>query len=335
MTMRRSLIALILFLPMLAAPKCWGWGCVGHQVVAYIAAANLNTAAAAKVTDLLSDAEYGNFKRFCSPTGLGKIETFATWADDARTDANAAWHFWDVPLAVKTAAMPKYCDEGCVVSALKAQVTILKDPTSSRVDQQHALMFVIHFVGDAHQPMHIVDNGDRGGNCVPVNFVFKGQTNNTSQGKDKDGNPTGSYSPNLHSIWDSSIIETMTGVEKADDRDKLTQAFADSVAKQYAAKIKAATAKKVNPDTDFEKWALATHALANPKSYAAMSTAIPVDPNPQTLKSCLGVSDHLVTLHEVAQGDFITKAQPVIKQQLALAGGRLAAMLNTIWPASN
>jgi hypothetical protein len=88
-------------LMMVAPARSWAWGCVGHQVVAYIAYQNLNSSAASQVDDLLSDAKYGSFQRFCGFTGLGKIEYFATWADDARTDANAGWHFWDIPLGLR------------------------------------------------------------------------------------------------------------------------------------------------------------------------------------------------------------------------------------------
>jgi hypothetical protein len=323
---------LVLFLSLLIPSTSWGWGCVGHQVVAYLAAQNLNPAAAAKVADLLSDAVYGDFQRFCSPTNLGKIEYFATWADDARNDTNAGWHFWDIPLAAETASMPSFCDTGCVVSALKDKVSVLKNPGSTRAEQQTALMFIIHLVGDAHQPMHIVDNGDRGGNCVPVNFKFKGQSVTTKEGKDKTGQPNGSYSPNLHSIWDDNIIETMTGPEKAGNRDQLTKKFADSVAAAYSKQIKAAAGKSVDPDTDFEAWALAAHQLAKPNSYAKLPTAISVDQNPAPLKSCLGVSDKFVGLHESAQGKFITNGESVVKQQLALGGGHLAATLNSVWP---
>jgi hypothetical protein len=310
----------------------WAWGCVGHQVVALIASQNLNPAAAAKVADLLSDAQYGDFQRFCSPTKLGNMAYFATWADDARNDSNAGWHFWDIPLAVHSASMPTYCDQGCVVSALQNQVRILQDSSKSRSDQQQALMFIIHFVGDAHQPMHIVDNGDRGGNCVPVSFKFTGLSATTREGKDKDGNPNGSYSPNLHAIWDANIIETMTGKEDKTNRDQLTKAFAKSVAAKYSQQIKSLSGKKVDFDTDFQVWALAAHRLAQPNSYNKLPTAIPVDPHPATLKSCKGVSDGFVGLHETAQGAFITNAQSVIKQQLALGGARLAATLNTVWP---
>ena len=92
--MRRSIVAIVFLLSVLVPAKSWAWGCTGHQVVAYIAAENLNPTATAKVADLLSDVTYGDFKRYCAPTKLGNIEFYATWADDARTDANAGWHFW-------------------------------------------------------------------------------------------------------------------------------------------------------------------------------------------------------------------------------------------------
>lgn len=218
------------------------------------------------------------------------------------------------------------------MSSLKEKVAVLKSPASSRHDQQLSLLFIIHLVGDAHQPMHNVDNGERGGNCVPVSFNYPGQSRTTTEGKDKNGNPNGSYSPNLHSVWDDSVIETMTGVEKPANRDQLTEAFAKTVANNFATEIKSEAAKKVNFEADFEAWALQAHKLAKPKSYDTMPKKIPVNPNPPTLKSCLGVSDKFVGLGEVAQGDFITQAQPVIEQQLARAGGRLAATLNSVWP---
>ena len=334
--MRRSIAAIVFVLFALVPAKSWAWGCTGHQVVAYIAAQNLNATATAKVTDLLSDVTYGDFKRFCAVTKLGSMEFYATWPDDSRTDANAGWHFWDVPLADKTAAMPKFCDgAGCVVSALKTQVAILQDTSADRVARQQALMFVIHFMGDEHQPLHVVDNGDRGGNCVPVSFDLPGFTRTTSQGKDKEGNPNGSYSPNLHSIWDSSIIETMTGVENATNRDTLTKAFADSIASSYKSTIKTAKSKHVNFDTDFETWAIASHKLAGPKAYKKLAAAIPVDPHPAMLTSCLGVSSNFAPLNEVAGATYIASEKPVIRRQLALAGGRLAAVLNTVWPATN
>lgn len=332
--MRHCILAVLFCLPVAAPARMYAWGCVGHQVVAYIASQNLNASAAAQVNQLLADAQYGSFKRFCDVTNLGKIEYFATWADDARTDANAGWHFWDIPLAVKTASIPQFCDQGCVVTALKEQVGILNS-NAARPDKQRALMFVIHLVGDAHQPMHIVDNGDRGGNCVPVSFEYTGFSHKTTEEKGKNGQPSGSYSPNLHSIWDDNIIQTMTGVEQKTNNDQLTQALGDSIAHEYAKQI--AANKNVSVDlkkgADFASWALAAHKLAGPNSYDKMPTAIPVDPNPHTLTTCAGVSSRFASLNETAQKDFVKNAQPIVRQQLALAGARLAATLNAIWPA--
>jgi hypothetical protein len=264
------------------------------------------------------------------------MEFYATWADDSRTDTNGAWHFWDIPLADKTAVMPAFCDgAGCVVSALKQQIAILQDTSADRAKRQQALMFVIHFLGDEHQPLHEVDNGDRGGNCIPVSFEVDGFTRMTKESKDKAGNPNGNYSPNLHSVWDSSIIETMTGVENDDNRDKLTQSFADSIVTGYKSTIKSAKSKHVNFDTDFEAWAIASHKLAGPKVYGKLPAAIPVEAHPGMLTSCLGVSSKYAPLNEVVGTAYVHSADPVIRKQLALAGGRLAAVLNTVWPNAN
>ena len=314
----------------------WPWGCTGHQVVAYIAAQNLNTTATAKVADLLSDVTYGDLKRFCAPTKLGNIEFYATWADDSRTDSNAGWHFWDIPLADKTAVLPAFCDGvGCVVSALKTQIAILQDTSADRATRQQAFLFVIHFMVDEPLPLHVVDNGDRGGNCIPVSFEVTGFTHTTSQGKDASGNPNGSYSPNLHSIWDSSIIETMTGVESATNRDTLTKAFADSIVSSYKSTIRTVKSRHVNFDSDFEIWAIASHKLAGPKPYKKLPTAIPIDPQPAMLTSCLGVSSKFAPLNEVAAAPYVASVKPVIRKQLARAGGRLATVLSTVWPVTN
>lgn len=327
--MRPWVITAAFCVPFLS-PPAWAWGCVGHQVAAYIASENLNPTAASQVADLLGDADY-SVKRFCAPTSLGKIEYFATWADDARTAENAGWHFWDIPLSTNTASIPQYCSEGCVVTALKQQVAVLRS-NASRSDKQMALMFVIHLVGDAHQPMHIVDNGDRGGNCVPVSFEYTGFTHATREQK-SHGQGTGRFTPNLHSIWDDNVIQTMTGLENASNRDELTKAFGDSIVIEHAKEIKAMSSMTVDLDngSDFVSWALDAHKLAGPNSYDKLPTDIPIDPDPHTLTSCAGVSSGFAKLNEVVEDDFVENAQPLIRQQLAFAGARLAATLNSVW----
>ena len=73
-----------------------------------------------------------------------------------------------------------------MVAAIRAQAAILADRSRPRVERAQALKFVVHFVGDAHQPLHSGFERDRGGNDVQVNFNGKGT--------------------NLHSLWDSGIL---------------------------------------------------------------------------------------------------------------------------------
>ncbi len=325
--MRRWMISLIALLPLLAPTAGWAWGCTGHEVVAYIAAQNLNPKAAKQVAGLLKNAKYAKgVIRYCAATDLGKMEYFSTWADDTRTTTTASWHFWDIPLDKTTATSDEFCDPGCVVHALTNQLVILRNSHKPRLARQQALMYIIHFVGDSHQPMHISDNGDRGGNCVPIDFEWK---NNTTHTKEESKSP-GSYSPNLHSIWDSSIIESMTGTLNKTNRDQRTKAFADSVIEEYHSEISSLSSSQV----DFQAWALQTHPLAKSNAYDPLPAKIAEDANPHTLKNCVGVSNGFFQLHELANDDYVKQAQPIVKEQLARAGARLAATLNSVWPQS-
>src|ERR1700744_125385 len=201
--MRRFAISAFLCAISLAvSAKAWAWGCQGHQVVAYIAYQHMSDQAKKQVDSILGNDPSGDYTKplsgadACGTTTPGGIETYSTWADATRP-TGADWHFWDVPLAVKTATASQYCGGGgCIITALVDQIKALQSSTLSDDDKHKALMYIIHFLGDLHQPMHIVDNGDRGGNCVPVKF----------EGTNTKGESDGSYDPNLHSIWDTNLI---------------------------------------------------------------------------------------------------------------------------------
>jgi hypothetical protein len=340
--MRRTAFAMLLVLSSLCTHRAWAWGCQGHQIVAYIASHNLNANATKNVAALLSNAQtqymddrQQEIKRWCAATELGDMEYFATWADDVRDAQNGDWHFWDIPLAKPSGAYPDYCGgNGCVVKAVAAQIKILQSAAASSSDRQRALLFIIHLVGDMHQPMHIVDNGDRGGNCVPVNFQYRGFSKTTAEAMNH-GKGTGAYTPNLHSIWDTNMIAVYSNNKKDSDADEATSGLADEISKTYSTEISTEVHKSpdfANDEKLFSGWANATHQLAGQYSYTKMPVAIPVDPSPKTLASCSGVSDKFVSLDEAADTTFVDAAKPVIEKQLALAGARLAAILNTVWP---
>src|SRR5262249_42165447 len=157
-----------------------------------------------------------------------------------------------------------------------------------------------HFVGDIHQPLHDVDNNDRGGNCTAIQFFTE----------DKP--------INLHAIWDYKLIEHRI------DQQKSTQPqYAAALNEGYATRFDTLSSEK--PD-DPDTWAWQTHALADSVTYGNLSPAIPVEtPNPQA--DCNAERDKVAALHIRIDDDYFSKAMPVIDKQLATAGYRLADLL--------
>jgi hypothetical protein len=155
------------------------WGVTGHRAVGKIAAGHLTPQAKAAVHDLIGD------------TTLADI---STWPDEVRGQAayrhTGPWHYINLPLGLGYAdfeAKVKGMSQENVYSALLQQEQILGSSTSTRTAKVEALKYIVHFVGDLHQPMHVSREEDKGGNTVQLNY---------------DGNGT-----NLHALWDSKLIE--------------------------------------------------------------------------------------------------------------------------------
>lgn len=158
------------------SPSLFGWGRDGHALVALIAEKNLNAKARAEVQRLLAQGE--------------TLASIASWADDIRPQRRetSTWHYINIPIATKRGDWHTYCPStDCVISIIPKMQATLRSATATHEQKYEALKYLVHFVGDMHQPLHCGDNGDRGGNDVPV--VFNGKPSN------------------LHSIWDYSILE--------------------------------------------------------------------------------------------------------------------------------
>lgn len=194
--MKRLLPALILLA--VAAPA-FGWSKQGHQLVGSLAEADLTPAARAEVQRLLAGEP--------DPTLAG----VSTWADEiraeSRTTGNALgerssrWHYVNFPDAGCGYDAARDCPDGnCVVGAITAQQAILADRTRSDEERRNALKFVVHFVGDAHQPMHAGLASDRGGNNFQVNYRGKGAP--------------GGQGTNLHGTWDYWLLQS-AGLDNA------------------------------------------------------------------------------------------------------------------------
>ncbi len=171
------LLAVALLLP----TPAMAWGRTGHRLIARLADAQLTPQAHAAIRVLLADE--------ADPTLAG----IASWADELRdTDPDLGrrstrWHYVNLAEDGCEYDAARDCRGGnCLVEAIRKQTAILSDTRNPREERLQALKFVVHFVGDAHQPLHSGFERDRGGNDVQVNFNGKGT--------------------NLHSLWDRQLL---------------------------------------------------------------------------------------------------------------------------------
>jgi hypothetical protein len=155
-----------------------GWGPEGHSLVARIAEAQLTPAARAKVIDILG------------PNAT--LASISSWADQVRRDRpkSGPWHYIDIPIDKPRGDMARDCaNDDCVVAQIELDKKAIADAALPADQRREALMFLVHFIGDLHQPLHSSDNKDKGGNDVKV-MMF--------------GEPR-----NLHSTWDSGLLGRM------------------------------------------------------------------------------------------------------------------------------
>lgn len=150
------------------------WGFKGHRAVATIAQKHL-TAGVAYVTSAYLKGE--------------QMEEVSTWADENRDPKTAPWHYINLPLGLSRDAFVKAVqesDNNVYTAILKTEAT-LKDANASAEAKNESMKYLIHLVGDAHQPMHVSRKEDKGGNTIQLRFDNKGT--------------------NLHSLWDSKLID--------------------------------------------------------------------------------------------------------------------------------
>jgi len=185
-TPRRAVLAAGL---LLAAPAALAWGPQGHRTIGAIADRLLTPAAQAAVLHILQDDR----DKFDSPSGRTTLEAVSEWADEVRGTAAArpAWHYDDVPIC-GTRDKTSYCPGGqCNTEQLKRLIGVLADARTPARERDEALKWVVHLVGDLHQPLHAADNGDHGGNLVPV--ALEGVH---TRGRE-----------NLHRAWDNDLVQ--------------------------------------------------------------------------------------------------------------------------------
>ncbi len=173
------------------------WGVTGHRTIGRIAANHLNPQANAAVRELL---------------GNETLAEASTWADEVRSQPDykhtGPWHYINLPLGLTEPDFEKTVKgmtQENVYSALLQQEQALGSTATTKEQKIEALKFIVHFVGDLHQPMHVSREEDKGGNTIQVNYSGVGT--------------------NLHALWDSKLLDHL-GLDDQQLAAKVDQASA-------------------------------------------------------------------------------------------------------------
>lgn len=263
---RATALVLLLFMPLAAT----AWGPEGHEIVADLAQVRLNENAKAGIRSLIGDVS---------------LASIADWADEIRRDRDETynWHFVDIPMSATGFSDDRDCflpnnkhkgaatdHQNCVVDRIEIFERVLGDTNAPREQRIEALKFLVHFVGDVHQPFHAIGEAAGGNGIAVVEF---------------GSSECGQRPCNLHGAWDSGLIRH-TGLST----------------EQYAAHLEVLISDQHLTATGTpEDWANESH---NDAKSAWLNDGGQVDDS------------------------YYKKEIPVVDERLALAGLRLAAVLN-------
>ena len=175
--MRKRFLPILLLL--LTPLRLWAWGVDGHRAIGKIAENHLSRHAKKEIQKLL---------------GTETLPLVSTWPDEIRYypefKETAPWHYVNTASGLnhdQYVQQLKAQTTPNAYSALMTQLGILKDTKKTQGERLAALKFVVHIVGDVHQPLHAGHAEDKGGNDIKLKY----------RGKDT----------NLHSLWDSGLLD--------------------------------------------------------------------------------------------------------------------------------
>ena len=174
---------------LLPAGPALAWAPLGHQIVAPLAARQLTPVARARIAALLG----GNANAM--------MVLDSSWGDEIRGQRpeTDAWHYVNIEIGSAGYDAARDCPaDDCVVAQITRDTRIFSDVRAPPVAKAEALRFLIHFVGDIHQPLHAADRHDKGGNHVKLRWRGKRVS--------------------LHQIWDQDVVEALARIPGASRR---------------------------------------------------------------------------------------------------------------------
>ena len=287
-----AVLGAVIFLSHPSPSLAWGDG--GHMMVAKIAEDRLNPKAKAEADRLLAVS----IKPFRVTAKSKSFIEAAHWADDVRPlsgfEFSGDLHFVDFPFSLDNTALPDDLPKSeNIVKALNAYVDILKTSADDN-EKAEALRFVIHFVGDIHQPLHCatkvskkLQEGDRGGNDFKI-------SERDSQGQKR--------MVKLHSFWDGGI-ETFPRMGPHFQPPPLSEVVAGANALIQKIPDSDPGWKTDNP-FDYDAWAQESFRIATQVVYKGLQSG--KEPSQAYKQEAIGIAE----------------------RRVVSAGYRLAALLN-------
>ncbi len=291
--MRRLIVCALLLLPL----NCFGWGHEGHRIVARVAARNLTPSAAGKLAAILG----------VNAAGLeSAMASAATWPDeiDKRNTGTDTWHYIDVPITTPFSVTGLCPNHNCVIDRIQEMedrlgmnlrgFQLIQPPIPPRPMTSQEAAFLIHFVGDIHQPLHSATDGDRGGNCVGLTKPLTHSDHTTTT--------------ELHAVWD--VDEVLSVLSKRGGEDA-------TVAALFQQFKNGATVQQLT----ITDWSHEANQMARQDIYQKLHL-----PNHTAPAGQCAVGIQKINVSQ----QYIDGNVPDVEQQLMRAGIRLSNVLNRL-----
>jgi S1/P1 Nuclease len=260
---------------LLGSAPAFGWGAEGHRITGWVAESQLSPRTLAALHDLVGDTQ---------------LAELALEADARRVElgdqypGSQRWHYDDRLVCHPDLPLADYCPaDNCASRAISRLDAVLRKATSTRAEKRDAVMFLVHIIGDIHQPLHASDNNDRGGN----------QSRARLPGENKDRS--------LHSLWDIDLVRRAA-------RGYSPGNYARELVSRYQSRL---TLWRQGSPAD---WLAESYAIGQRLAYGALPGMTCDAPLPAS-----------VTLPD----RYLSEADRVVPEQLAKAGIRIAAELNS------
>jgi hypothetical protein len=287
----KQLVALVFWGCLLACRPAYPWWETGHEVVARIAAAHLTPAARTRVARILGVPD--NFRAVADALAAASL-----WADQTKEETHTGnWHFIDLALQDSKSDIPERCPhEDCAPARIRLFAgQLASHAPGHRWSELDALRYVVHLVGDIHQPLHAISDADLGGNCEHLSQPV----NNAKT---------------LHALWDGGIIDQM-------------HQSARSLANELNREVEDWSGSRRYRTTrgDENDWVWESHLVAERDIYRRLH--IPLEPV-EFPKSCGEAPRAIADFRPAIDALYIDDMKPVIRMQLQKGGLRLARLLN-------